>query len=120
MLIVLSDFYQNPNPPQVRRKQSVQVVLQEVDRYVEAVVWAEALPEVHQEVGEALATEDEGVLGEEEEEEASVLGEGVEGGILISPGLALVGGHHSLSGLALRQKVFCVWENTQHEVRSNQ
>lgn len=79
---------------------------------------AEVPPEVGQEVEEALVIEDEGVLGEEGEEEeeeeelASVLGEGVEGVILISQGLALVVEDHELSGLALRRKAFCVWENT--------
>lgn len=80
----------------MHRSQSVQVVLQEVDHYVEAVVEAEAPPEVRQEVEEALVIEDEGVLGEEAEEEASVLGEGIEGVIPTSQGLALVGEDHNL------------------------
>lgn len=78
---------------------------------------AEAPPEVRQEVEEVLVIEDEGVLGEEEEE-GSVLGEVVEEVILILQGLALVGEDHSLSGPALRQKASCVWERTQNEVRS--
>lgn len=89
----------------------MQVVLQEVDQYVEVVAEAEASPEVRQEVEEVLAIEDEGVLGGEAEEEASVLREGVEGVIQISPGLALVGEDHSR--LALRQKASFLWENTQ-------
>ena len=80
----------------MHRSQSVQVVFQEVDQYVEAVVEAEAPPEVRQEVEEALVIEDEGVLGEEAEEEVSVLGEGVEGETPTSRGLALVGEGHSL------------------------
>ena len=54
---------------------------------------AEAPPEVRQEAEEALVTEDEGLLGGEEEE-GSVRGEGVEGVILISQNLALVGEDH--------------------------
>lgn len=100
------DFYQNPNLPQVHRNRNVQVVLQEVDQYAEAVVEAEAPPEVRQEVGEALLIEVEGELGEE----ASVLGEGIEGVILILQGLALAGEEHSLSGLASWQSAFCVRE----------
>ncbi len=80
---------------------------------------AEAPPEVRQEVEEASVIEEEGVLGEQEEEEASV-GEVVEEIIPILRGLALVGEDHSLFGLALRQKAFCVWENTQRKsVRFN-
>lgn len=82
-----------------------------MDQYGEAVVEAGVPPEVRQEVEEALVIEEEEVLGEEgveEEEEASVLGEGVEGVTLISRGLALVGEDHSSPGLALRQKAFCV------------
>lgn len=107
----------------MHRNQSVQVVLQEVDPYVEAVVEAVvevgALRVVRQEVEEALVIEHEGegVLGGEEEEQVSVLGEGIEGAILISPGLALVGVDHSLLGLVLRQKAFSARENTQNEVR---
>lgn len=85
----------------MHRNQSVQVVLQEVE-YVEAVAEAEALPEVRQEVEEALVLEDEGVLGEEEEEEPSSLGEAAEGVIPISQDLALVGKDHNSSGRALR------------------
>lgn len=71
------------------------MVLQEVALYVEAVVEAEAPPEARQEVEEVLVIEDEGVLGEEEEE-GSVLGEVVEEVIPILQGLALVGEDHSL------------------------
>lgn len=92
----------------MHRNQSVQVALQEVDQYGEAVVEAGVPPEVRQEVEEALVIEEEEVLGEEGVEEASVLGEGVEGVTLISRGLALVGEDHSSPGLALRQKAFCV------------
>ena len=56
---------------------------------------AEAPPEARQEVEEVLVIEDEGVLGEEEEE-GSVLGEVVEEVIPILQGLALVGEDHSL------------------------
>ncbi|KAF6219331.1 hypothetical protein HO133_005156 [Letharia lupina] len=75
--------------------ENAQVVLQEVALYVEAVVEAEAPPEARQEVEEVLVIEDEGVLGEEEEE-GSVLGEVVEEVIPILQGLALVGEDHSL------------------------
>ena len=84
----------------------MQVALQEVDPYVEAGVEVEVLPEVRQEVEPALVIEDEGVPAEEDEVEALVLEEGVEGLIQISRGLAPVGEDHSVSGLALRRKAF--------------
>ena len=86
----------------MHRNQSVQVVLQEVGQCVEAAV-AESSPEVHQEVEVALGIGDEEVLGEEEEEGHSVLGEEIEGVILISRGLAIVAEDHESSDLALRQ-----------------
>ncbi len=89
----------------MHQKQSVQVVPQEVDQCGE-VVEAEVYLGVHKEVEEILGIEDEGAVGEEEEEEASVLGEEVEGVILILPDLALVAEDHNLSGLALRQSAF--------------
>lgn len=95
----------------MHRNPSVQVALQEVDSYVEAVVEAEVPPEVRQEVEPALVIEDEGVPAVEDEVEASVLEEGVEALIQISRGLALVGEDHSLSGLALRPKAFCLTRN---------
>ena len=64
---------------------------------------AEESLEVHQEVEELLGRGDEGVLGEGEEEEVSVLEE-VEGVIPISQGLAIGAEDHDLSNLALRQK----------------
>lgn len=90
------------------RNQSAQVVIQEVHPYVEAVVGDEALREVRREAEDALVIGHEGgwVLGEEEEEQASVLEEGAEAAIQTSRGLALVGADHNLSGLALRQKAF--------------
>ena len=101
----------------MHRSQSVQAVLQEVDRFVEAVVEAEAPPEVRQEVEEDSVIE---VLGEEEEEEASVLGEGVEEVILISRGLALVGEDHSLIWPGVTAKgVLCMGKYPK-EVRSVQ
>ena len=87
--LIFKDFYQSPNLTQVHRNQSVLVVLQEVDQYVEAVV--------------------------EDEEVASVLGEELEEVILILQGQALEGEDHSSSSLALRQKAFCAWKNTQYE-----
>lgn len=71
---------------------------------MEAVA-AGAAPEVHQEVEGCLGIRDEGALGEEEEQEALVLGEGVEGEIRISQGRVIVAEDHRLSDLALRQKV---------------
>ena len=59
----------------------------------------------------------EGVSGEEDEEVASVLGEELEEVILTLQGLALEGEDHSPLGLALRQKAFCAWKNTQHEIQ---
>lgn len=81
----------------MHRNQSVLVVLQEVDQY-EAVVVDEAPQEVpHKEAVEALVIEDEGLLGEEDEQVASVLGEEVEEEILILQGLAFEGEDHSSS-----------------------
>ena len=73
---------------------------------MEAGAEAEVPPAVGQEVEPALVTEDGGVPAEEDEVEDSVLGEGVEGLIQISRGLAPVGEDHSLRGLALRPKAF--------------
>ena len=84
----------------------MQVAIQEVDPFAEAGVEAEVPPEVRQEVEPVLVIEDEGVPAEEDEVEASVLEEGVEGLIQILRGLAPVGEDHSLSGLALRPKAF--------------
>ena len=56
---------------------------------------AEESPEVHQEIEELWEGEDEGVLGEGEEEEVSVLGE-VEGAIPISQGLAIGAEDHEI------------------------
>ena len=104
----------------MHRNPSVQVALQEVDPYVEVAVEAEVPPEVRQEVEPALVIEDEGVPGEEDEVEASVLEEGVEGLTQISRDLALVGEDHSLSGLALRPKAFFVRETYPNPVVSMQ
>lgn len=94
------------------------VVLQEVDQYVEAGVEDEAPQEVRRkEAVEALGIEEEGVSGEEDEEVASVLGEELEEVILILQGLAFEGEDHSPSSLALRQKAFCAWKNTQYEIQ---
>lgn len=60
--LIFKDFYQSPNLTQVHRNQSVLVVLQEVDHYVEAVVEDEAPQEVRRkEAVEALGIEEEGV-----------------------------------------------------------
>lgn len=67
-------------------------------------VEAEAYPEVHQEVEVALGIGDGEALGEEGEGGHSVLGEGTEAVILISPGLAIVAGDRDSSDLALRQR----------------
>ena len=62
-----------------------------MDQCLEAVAEVEAFPEVHHEVEVPFEIEVSGAVKEEEvEERASVLLEGVEEVIPISPGLALV------------------------------
>ena len=46
-----------------------------------------------------------------------MLGEEAEEVILILQGQALEGEDHSSSSLALRQKAFCAWKNTQYEIQ---
>lgn len=105
----------------MHRNQSVLVLLQEVGQYVEAAVVDGAPQEVRpKEAVEALVIEDEGLPGEEDEQVASVLGEEIEEVILILQGLAFEGEDHSSSSLALRQKAFCAWENTQNQFRPTQ
>ena len=79
---------------------------------------AEARPEVLPEVEEGLAIKDEGLLGgqdgEEEGEEVSVLGEGIEGIILISRGPAFVGEDHNLyQARPCDKRRFVYGENTR-------